>query len=298
MKKIKVSVLVVILILTACKNEVPEVINVVEIQNPLVDKLPALTEEPKHKAMVLGTFHFDSNSDESDIKGKNKMNIFSEENQNQLDALIKTLKKFNPTKIAVEWQPRVQSTVDSVYDEYRNDRWEIKKNEIFQIGFRLAKALNHDKLYCIDNRPPMPEAISQMDSDEDLENYADSLGQKELMHAYDYDNRVFNNYLDDIQKTNNVLDVLRLYNSRAYGKRSKQIWLTGMVNLGVYDNYIGTDLTGHWYRRNTRIFANASNLAKEKEERILIIYGAMHKWILDELFEGSPEFELIQFNEL
>lgn len=296
MKKIMIG-LISILVLTSCKNETPEVIRATEIQNPLVENFPTLTEKPKHKALVLGTFHFNSNTDESDVKGKHKMDIFSKENQKQLDSLMKILKKFNPTKIAIEWQPRAQSYVDSVYNEYRNDKWKIRKNEIFQIGFKLAKQLNHKTLYCIDNRPPMPEAISAMD-DDDLENYADSLGQKELMHSYDNENNVFNNYLDSIQNTNNVLDVLKLYNSKTYSKRSKQIWLTGMVNLGVYDNYTGTDLTGHWYRRNTRIFVNAANLAEKKEERILIIYGAAHKWLLDELFDGSPEFELIQFNNL
>ncbi|MFD2587960.1 DUF5694 domain-containing protein [Croceitalea marina] len=296
--KNKIGVLVGILTFAACKKEEVQTVNVMETQDPLVESLPSLDEEPKHKAMVLGTFHFDSNSDASDIKGKNRMDIFSEDNQKQLDSLMKILKKFNPTKIAVEWQPRVQPTVDSLYNAYKNDSWEIRKNEIFQIGFRLAKQLNHDKLYCVDNRPPMPEAISEMDDDEDLENFADSLGQKELMHAYDDDNKAFNDYLDSIQKTNTVLDVLGLYNSEQYAKRSKQIWLTGMVNLGVYDNYMGTDLTGHWYRRNTRIFVNTANLVENEEERILIIYGAMHKWLLDELFEGSPEFESVQFNDL
>ena len=259
----------------------------------LLQQFPVLEKQANHQAMVLGTFHFDYGMDASDVKGNNRMDIFSDENKQQLDTLIATLKKYNPTKIAIEWPPSIQNRVDSLYTEYKNGTWEIKRSEIYQIGFRLAKELNHPKVYCIDNRPPMPEAISEID---DLDVYADSLGQKELYHKYDDENAQFNRFLDSIQKTSKLLDILKLYNSTTYNKRSKQLWTTGLVNLGVYHDYAGTDLTGHWYRRNTRIFVNAANLATDKEERVLVVYGAMHKWILDELFESSPEFELQQVN--
>jgi len=76
--------------------------------------------------------------------------------------------------------------------------------------------------------------------------------------------------------------------------RNKKFWLTGLVNLGYDDQYVGADLTGHWYRRNTRIFVNARNLCENKKERIFIIYSNAHKWLLDELSEGSPEFTVVQ----
>lgn len=281
-----------ILALTSCNFIRNKDIKERELEkNTLIQAFPVLGKKANHKAMVLGTFHFDYNMDVSDVKGNNRMDVFSDENKQQLDTLLAALKAYNPTKIAIEWPPSVQNRVDSLYNLYKEGKWDIKRSEIYQIGFRLAKELNHPKVYCIDNRPPMPEAISDI---EDLDVYADSLGQKELYHKYDNENARFNGFLDSIQKTSRLLDVLKLYNSSTYNKRSKQLWTTGLVNLGVYDTYAGTDLTGHWYRRNTRIYTNAINLVKEEEERILVIYGAMHKWILDELFESSPEFELQQ----
>lgn len=85
---------------------------------------------------------------------------------------------------------------------------------------------------------------------------------------------------------------LRLVNSEANLKRAKQLWFTGLVNLGHGDKYVGADLTGHWYRRH-RIFVNIRNLAKQNQGQILVIYGMGHKWIMEELFQGSPEFEVV-----
>lgn len=69
------------------------------------------------------------------------------------------------------------------------------------------------------------------------------------------------------------------------------------MNVGYLDKYVGADLLGRWYRRNARIYANSKNLV-DTDENLLIIYGGAHKWILDELFESSPDFQVIQFNDL
>ena len=234
-------------------------------------------------------------TDGSDVKEGKKMDVLSKENKIHLDTIIQKLKKFNPTKIAIEWTAEFQDKRDSQYKKYLEGNWKLPRNETFQIGFRLAKQLGHQKLYCVDNRPPMPEAIGEI---EDFDKFIDSLGQRKAYERYDAENKRYNAYLSTIQKEYELLDVLKLYNSKLYSKRSKQLWTTGLVNLGVYHNYAGTDLTGYWFERNTRIFANAANLVEDKEERILVIYGAAHKWILDELFESTPEFDLIQFNDL
>lgn len=261
----------------------------------ILDNFPVITKEAKHQVLVFGSFHFDMATDGSDVKEGKKMDVLSKENKVHLDTIIQRLKKFNPTKIAIEWTSEKQAKRDAQYAAYKAGNFELPRNETFQVGFRLAKELNHDKLYCIDNRPTMPEAIGIID---DIEKFADSLDQSVAFHRYDKENRRFIDYTSKIQKEYELLDVIKLYNSKVYTTRSKQLWTTGMVNLGVYHNYAGTDLTGYWFERNTRIFANAANLVEDQEERILIIYGAAHKWILDELFDSTPEFQLVQFNDL
>ncbi|MFK7846506.1 MAG: DUF5694 domain-containing protein [Rhodothermales bacterium] len=66
------------------------------------------------------------------------------------------------------------------------------------------------------------------------------------------------------------------------------------MNAGVSASIVGADFTGNWYRRNRRILVNIRNQSKTENERVLVIYGAAHKWVLDELFDGFPEFEVVQ----
>lgn len=61
---------------------------------------------------------------------------------------------------------------------------------------------------------------------------------------------------------------------------------------------LGADLTGYWYRRNTRIFTNIKNLVASEQEKILVIYGNSHAWVLEELFDASPEFQVIQVEKI
>ena len=257
---------------------------------------PVTKIKPKHKVMVLGTFHFNRASDRSSVKGKNEMDIFSENNQLQLKKLIMILKDFKPTKIAIEFKPESQGKIDSLYHQYRIGRYELKADEAFQLGFKLAKLMNHETVYCVDNWTPLPETAFTAGN---WKKYADSMGHTKLWHAYDAENKRFNSYMDALKTQLNAFDLIRLYNTKMYGKRGKQTWATGLVNLGHGDLYVGADLRGRWYKRNTRIYVNIINLPEKNEnENILIIYGAAHKYVLDELFESNPEYKLIQLEEL
>lgn len=259
-----------------------------------LQQFPDLKEKPTHEVLVLGSFHFNRKRDGSDVISKNHLDITSKENQRQIQELVKKLKKFKPTRIAVEWRPKHRQRLDSLYKKYQKGQWKLGKHESFQLGFRLAKMFNHAKLYPVDNRPPQLPSVNKL---EDIEKYAASLDQTKLLHAYDKANKKYNGYLDNLQTKLYVRDYLMLLNSPKNTTRSKQLWLTGLVNLGVGDSYVGADLTGHWFQRNTRIFVNIRHLAQQKNERILVIYGNAHKWILDELFEAAPDFKVRQLSE-
>lgn len=257
-----------------------------------IDNIPNVSSTYQHQVMVLGAFHFDRSRDASDVVAQNELDISSEESQQQLLEIADQIAtQFKPTLIAVEWMPRVQKTMDSLYQAYLKGEWELKKNEAFQLGFRIAKQMKLPNIHCVDNRPPQPDATNEID---DWDLYAEELGQTDLWHEYDADNLRFNTYADSLLSVLDLKSYLRFLNSDAHSSRYKQLFLTGLVNLGAGDSYLGADLTGNWYRRNTRILVNTRQACKSSQERILVIYGSGHKWALDELFEGSPEFDLVQ----
>lgn len=288
--------ILLILLINSCKSKSKEEISPksnTEFQKAM-DLYPSINEIPKHEVLTFGTFHFDRSRDGSDIIAKEHIDITTDINQKELNDIIAQLIKFNPRKIAVEWRPHNQKIMDSLYNEYKKGNYELGKHETFQIGFRIAKKLGHSRVYCIDNNPPFPDYINNID---DWENYADSLGHLKLWKSYDIENKRLNTYMDTIQRHLNVYDYLKIINSQTHTRRIKQLWTTGLVNVGHQENYLGADVVARWYKRNIRLFSTAKNLVKE-DENLLIIYGGAHKWILDELFEASPDFQIVQFNDL
>lgn len=287
--------LFVVLLLASCgqKEGVPTQENNSGTFEKVLSKYPQIDTVPQHRVLTLGTFHFDRSRDGSDIVANEHIDIGTEENQEQLLAIVELLRNFNPAKIAVEWKPSYQSTMDSLYTAYLQGNYNLEKQETFQLGFRVAKLLGHTKVYCIDNNPPFAPKVDTVD---DWEQHADSLGQLSLWTAY-RENKRLNTYMDTIQRHLGVYDYLKVINSELHSKRNKQLWTTGLVNVGHEGSYLGADVVARWYRRNIRLYANAKNLVSD-HENLLIIYGGAHKWILDELFESAPDFEVVQFNEL
>ncbi len=61
----------------------------------------------------------------------------------------------------------------------------------------------------------------------------------------------------------------------------------------------GSDvLAAFWYSRNLRIFRKVQDITENNEDRILMIVGSGHAAVLRQLFECSPEYEFIEFNNL
>ncbi|MES3018115.1 MAG: DUF5694 domain-containing protein [Bacteroidota bacterium] len=260
------------------------------VQNAL-DGLPTLRENKPAQIMILGTFHFNFAQNGSDVKGENNFDITSEKSQAELNSIIEKIKVFKPTKIAVEMMMPDQRKLDSLYKAYLNGTWKLGRNETYQLGFRLAKELGLQGVSCVDVRPPQIE-IDTTVSDWDV--YAKNRNEQIKMDAYNKPNAEANAYMDDQRGQMHLNDYLVFLNDEKTKLRYKQFFLTGLVNLGAGDTYIGADLTGYWYRRNTRIFTNIKNLVQTDEERILVIYGNSHAWVLQELFSASPEFRIVK----
>jgi hypothetical protein len=71
--------------------------------------------------------------------------------QREVEELIELLAAFRPTKVAVEFTPDRQPRLDSLYAEYRAGRWALRRNEVYQLGFRLAAHLGHEGVHAVDS---------------------------------------------------------------------------------------------------------------------------------------------------
>jgi hypothetical protein len=173
--------------------------------------------------------------------------------------------------------------------------WTLGKNEVYQVGFRLAKELGLNGVSCVDTRPEQVEVDTTI---ADWESYAKQRGELENWEAYNEPNKQANDYIEDVRGRMTMTDYLIFLNSEKVKRRYKQFFLTGLVDVGSGHTYVGADLTGYWYRRNTRIFSNIRKLVTSENEKILVIYGNSHAWVLEELFDASPEFKTIKVDKV
>ena len=250
----------------------------------------------KAKAMVLGVFHF-ANPGLDDYKPRFPFNILEEKRQVELDTLLTRIAKYQPTKILIEWNRiRLDSVVEVRFKEYLNGEFSLaeKENEVFQIGFKLAKKLGHPKVYCSDAKADWFGAEMDWDNyDEDA--YLKSRGQYEKANRYDY--QPFYEFADSLKTIRTLTEHLAMINNPPNRLKDHQAYLTSILE-GAGDNYLGADNIGRWYRRNLRIFSNAYDLTNfDEEERLLLIYGAGHVWQLRQFFTDSPDYDYVEPND-
>lgn len=286
-------------LLTSCKQEsnlseepVPQTAK----SFPLADSTEFIGKH-KAKAMILGVFHF-ANPQNDSYKPKFEVDILSEKRQLEIDELLSKVADYKPTKILIEANRiRSDSLLNAHYTNYLKGSFDIGKetNEIFQLGFKLAEKLEHNKIYSTDAKADWFGIELDWDNyDEDA--YLKSKDQYDKSYRYDYEKRP--ELLDSLKTVMTLTNFLRIENNPKNLLQNHQQYLTGTVLEGAGDNYLGADSAGKWYRRNLRIFANVYDITNfDEQERILLIYGAGHVWTLRQFFTDSPDYDYVEVND-
>ncbi len=242
--------------------------------------------EKKTEILILGTYHF-ANGGEHLIKTQCE-DITTEKKQKEIKVLIEKLMQFKPNKIAVEANRGKNEELNKAYSEYcvnkynSSDETISHRNEIVQLGFRLAHILKHNKIYPIDYPVDLPEQVFE---------YAEKNCPKfyeKFMNGIKECNIIEN----EIMKNSTVIEILKHLNEpRRIAKEHSDLYLA-MAQIGAGDKYYGVDLLTEWYRRNLYIFGNLQDIV-EPGDRVLVIYGAGHCKILQDFVSEYNDFELV-----
>ena len=110
---------------------------------------------PKAQVLVLGTFHFQDAGRDS-YKPQFPFDIRTPQRQRELDEVLAKLAAWKPTRIAIERDVEVQARVDSLFAIYPKNGMDTLRNEIYQVGFKLAKRLNHAGVFGVDSDGAVP----------------------------------------------------------------------------------------------------------------------------------------------
>ncbi|MDX5480394.1 MAG: DUF5694 domain-containing protein [Hymenobacteraceae bacterium] len=254
------------------------------------------SKEDRAKVMFLGTFHFSyRNKDIVVTEKKDQLDVMSPEAQQDLEKINRQLARFKPTKIAVEVMPEKQAELDSLYQAYLEGRYELAADEVYQIGFKLAKQLGHQRLYCINTMgdldtyqtPGASQFVLREDKKERMEKFWTYMRAKTLERA-EIDKELFSH-------EGSLYKVIQRHNHPETIRRKHENYFREAFRYEEqpYD-YTGVDwYSATWFNRNLRIFRNIQRITDSPDDRILVIYGAAHVALLQEAAESSPTHQVV-----
>lgn len=240
------------------------------------------------KVLLLGTFHF-RKSNVHIYNEEHQLDILSEQRQAEVEEVVSLLARFQPTKVALECQLDREDAMNRHYLAYREGHRALEPDEREQLGFRLAHRLNHPRVWAIDAWG------RDYDSWELVEEHARRLGRRDFADV-PWKARVFNLHRhDDRLKTRvSLREYLRYLNSEERLAVDHGIYLA-LFNTGRRGDYTLVDhVTGWWYNRNLRIFANLQAITESPADRILVIIGQGHLPLLRHAVQASYEHELVE----
>src|SRR4051794_1192445 len=107
----------------------------------------------KPEILVLGTYHMSNPG--HDMYNMQADDVLSAKRQQEILQVIEVLKKFHPTKIAIEASVGSEK-VARQYGDYLSGKYILSRNEIDQIGYRLGKELGHKQIYTVDEDGDFP----------------------------------------------------------------------------------------------------------------------------------------------
>ena len=268
-----------LLALTSCNFESVESKKTEETHKIIIKK------QERPQIAILGMLHFVSKNNTVTQKFTE---IRDEKRQEEIKQLVELLKKYRPTKIAVERPYRTQKKLNESYNNYVNGNYKLTDEETDQIGFRLAKELKHDKLYLVYS--PVEFAFDSVMA------YAKRNNQSNLIDIIiDNAKNLASNY-DSIAENNSLTEAIFYLNSENIINKNHYGYLL-LSQIGEKENKIGANAVGDWYKSNIKIFENIRQITSSPNDRVLVIYGQGHSKILNQLITDSPELELIQVND-
>lgn len=240
----------------------------------------------KPKLVILGSYHM-ANPGLDQAKSQVD-DVLQPKRQKEIVELVRSLGEFKPTKIAAECLPADEQKIAENYQKYLKGEYELKRAEQEQIGFRLAKQLHLEKIYCINwNEYPIGD-MSNYDYDEfaqkdpELKSFLAERNRK-LQEEVTKDDKIRNNL--------SVIEQYRFINQPENLEKSHRRYFD-FVRIGLGDQYIGANYLSHWYGRNMKIFANLIRDTETPTDRILIIYGAGYAKLLNQFAEESGYYDV------
>lgn len=218
---------------------------------------------------MLGTFHFA----QQDV-----IDILAEDRQAQLATILDRLAAFEPDVVAVEAPYSRNDELHSSYQRYLASPEDAltSRNEIDQIGFRLARRAGLDRVRGVD--VPMTlwhDSIRIFD-----EEYPGARERLRSQWSRQWPRA------PTLRQERSLAQIIRVWNTEP---------LPGMPEYGRFmplvegEVYAGTLKLRPWYDRNLRIVQNFFRVLDADDDRLFLVIGASHLPVLRHIVSMTPQ---------
>lgn len=251
----------------------------------------------KSTVMILGSSYLANPG--VDVHNTKMDSMLAPKRQAEIQQLVEQLARFKPTKIAVEVDARLDAEYQAEYNAYLNGNFQLERPEIHQIGFRLAKQMQHPKVHCVDyfwtkQSPRIPE--SEVDSElMDYRQFAKTYNQDHLLPPIPTtDGKVAlgedGTAQTESEEYESLIDMYRHLNQPESRRADHQAYMR-IARIGIDIQYPGAHWVIHnWYARNFKIFVNLTRITESADDRILLIIGAEHVFLVQQFLEDSGNY--------
>lgn len=243
------------------------------------------TAPPRPEVLVIGTYHMANPG--HDIFNMQADDVLAPKRQAEMAQLMELLKRFRPTKVAVE-SDAGSERIPKRYADYLAGKYQLTANEIDQIGLRLAKELGHKAVHAVDADGDFPY--------QRLLNYAKGSGREKELQA------IMSVFGDNVKAqgqylaSHTIVETLLYMNTDERAAQEVGQYYR-MARIGENQDWAGADLVADWFRRNIRIYSNVMKLVDSPNERVLVIYGSGHLGWLQQDFASNPDIRLRKLPE-
>ncbi len=239
----------------------------------------ALAEtSPSAQVMLLGTFHFSDRG--KDAVNTRSLDVTRAESQQYLADLSQLIAStFRPTRVLREYAPDNDGRLNQHFVAYVDGKFELPVNEIYQLGFRIARLSRLDAVETWDHREVPWQAGAMIEYAKENDPAANAEWEAEIAAI-----------TAEMQRRHDTLslpELLTLSNDPAEFAANKALYVA-TNDIGAGDGYSGANAAASRWHRNFRMYANVQRVA-QPWERVLVIGGSGHIAIIADLLALDAE---------
>ena len=238
-------------------------------------------EVSKPKVMILGTFHLRPTPDLHRIDFDN---VSNQKRQEEIRKVIEAIKRFKPTKLAFEIVKEKSHSLNKDFLAYLDGKFELTTNEVHQFGFTAAKELGHKEIFAVD----WMESVGQR-------GYGDVIewAQKEQPDLYQFiSDTYFSKNVFELSN-DSIFETIKMLNDDERIMTNHEVQMH-IARIGKESEYVGIDWLRWWYQRNLIIYSNIVNLIESSNDRILLLIGGSHIYLIAQFLKESGLVDLEQ----